>query len=91
VAQLGEALRYKPEGRKFDSRWCHNPSGRTTALGSTQHLTEMSAWYICLGVKAADAYTWQLYYLHVPTVFQSGSLNLLESSGLEWDCFTFTL
>jgi hypothetical protein len=23
VAQLGEALRYKPEGRGFDSRWCH--------------------------------------------------------------------
>ena len=23
VAQLGEALRYKPKGREFDSRWCH--------------------------------------------------------------------
>ena len=23
VVQLGEALRYKPEGRGFDSRWCH--------------------------------------------------------------------
>jgi hypothetical protein len=23
VAQFGEALRYKPEGRGFDSRWCH--------------------------------------------------------------------
>jgi len=23
VAQLVEALRYKPEGRDFDSRWCH--------------------------------------------------------------------
>jgi hypothetical protein len=23
VAQLVEALRYKPEGRAFDSRWCH--------------------------------------------------------------------
>jgi hypothetical protein len=22
VAQLFEALRYKPEGREFDSRWC---------------------------------------------------------------------
>jgi len=22
VAQLDEALRYKPEGRGFDSRWC---------------------------------------------------------------------
>ena len=23
VAQLFETLRYKPEGRGFDSRWCH--------------------------------------------------------------------
>jgi hypothetical protein len=23
VAQLVEALRYKPEGSWFDSRWCH--------------------------------------------------------------------
>ena len=23
VAQLVEALRYKSEGRRFDSRWCH--------------------------------------------------------------------
>jgi len=23
VAQLVEALRYKPNGRGFDSRWCH--------------------------------------------------------------------
>jgi hypothetical protein len=23
VAQLAEALRYEPEGRGFDSRWCH--------------------------------------------------------------------
>jgi hypothetical protein len=44
VAQLVEALRYKPEGRRFDSdgiigifHW-HNPFGRTMALGSTQPL-----------------------------------------------------
>jgi hypothetical protein len=23
IAQLVEALRYKPEARGFDSRWCH--------------------------------------------------------------------
>jgi hypothetical protein len=23
VAQLADALRYKPEGRDFDFRWCH--------------------------------------------------------------------
>jgi hypothetical protein len=47
VAQLVEALRYKPEGRGFDTRWDRwkfsvNPSGRAMALESTQPLTEMS-------------------------------------------------
>jgi hypothetical protein len=47
VAQLDDALRYKPEGGGFDSRWFYwnflltNPSDRTLALGSTQPLTEM--------------------------------------------------
>ena len=46
------ALRYKPAGRGFDSRWCqdfsplHNPAGRTMALGSTQPLTEMSTRFV---------------------------------------------
>jgi hypothetical protein len=44
------ALRYKPEGRWVDSRWCHwNLSGRTNALGSTQSLTEMSTRNISWG------------------------------------------
>jgi hypothetical protein len=34
-----------------------------------------------LGVKAAGAYGWQPYHLHVPIVLKSGSLNLLEPSG----------
>ena len=55
--QLVEALRYKPEGRGFDSRWCHwnfpltNPSSRTMALGSTQLLTEMSTRNISYGLR----------------------------------------
>jgi hypothetical protein len=57
MAQLVEALRYKPEGRWFDSRWrhCHNPSGRTMALGLTQPVSEMSTRNISWGVKAAGA------------------------------------
>jgi len=41
VAQLVKALRYKPEGSRFDSRWCHCnfslvfPSDHTMALGLT--------------------------------------------------------
>jgi hypothetical protein len=44
VAQLVDAVRYKPEDRGFDSRfvYLHNPSGRIMSLGLTQSLTEMS-------------------------------------------------
>jgi hypothetical protein len=56
VARLVEALRYKPEGRGFDSRWYHwNFSGRAMDLGLTQPLTEMSTRNISWGVKAASA------------------------------------
>ena len=51
------------------------------ALGSTQTLTEMSTRNIPWGIKAAWTYGWQSYHLHVPTVFKSGNLNLLEPSG----------
>jgi hypothetical protein len=47
VAQLVEALRYKPAGRGFDSL--------TMALELTQPLTEMSTKNISSGVKAAGA------------------------------------
>jgi hypothetical protein len=50
VAQLVEALRYKPEciagsipDGVIDICHLHNPSGRTMSLVSTQSLTEMSA------------------------------------------------
>jgi hypothetical protein len=56
VAQLAEALSYKPEGRGFDYWWCHigifqwqNPSVCTTALGLIQSLTEMSSRNISWG------------------------------------------
>jgi hypothetical protein len=41
LTPLVEALRYKPEGRGFDSRCCHE-SDRTMALVSIEPLTEMS-------------------------------------------------
>jgi len=59
VAQLVQALGYKPEGRGFDARWriYHwlNPSGRTTTLESDQPPTEMSTRDIFWGVNAAGA------------------------------------
>jgi hypothetical protein len=39
-----------------------------------------------LGVKVAGTLGWQPYYLHVPIVLKSGSLNLLEPSGLVQAC-----
>jgi hypothetical protein len=54
VALLVEALRCKPKGHGFDSRWCHwNFSGRTLALGSAHPLREMSTRNILWGVRAA--------------------------------------
>ena len=59
MSQLVGALRYKPEGRGFNSLGVieifhgYNRSGRTVALGSTQPLTEMSTRNISCGVKVA--------------------------------------
>jgi hypothetical protein len=61
VAQLVEALRYKPEGCGFDSRWCHwnfllhNPYSRTMFLESTQPQTELCTRNMSWGVRAAGA------------------------------------
>ena len=49
--------------------------------GRLSHLTEMSTRNISWRVKAAGAYGWQPYHLHVPTVLKYGSLSLLEPSG----------
>jgi hypothetical protein len=54
-----------PDGIIGVFHW-HNPSGRTVALRSNQHLTEMSTKNISWGVKTAGALCWP-YNLHVPT------------------------
>jgi hypothetical protein len=55
VERFVEALHYKAEGRGFDSRLCHNPSGRAVTLGSTQPLTEMITTDTFWGTKSAGA------------------------------------
>jgi hypothetical protein len=69
-----------PDGVIGIFHW-HNPSGRTTSLGvdSASNRNEYQEYF--LGVKAAGAYGWQSYHLHVSIVLKSGSLNLLEPSG----------
>jgi len=80
VAKLIEELRYKSEGRGFDSLWYHlnflltYPSGRTRALWSTQPGTDISTRNISWGGGGGG-------HLHVPIDVKSGSLNLLEPSG----------
>ena len=61
-------------------------NGHTKTLRSTQPVTEMSNGNISRGVKATSAQGWQVYQLHVPIVWKSGSLNLLEPSGLLQAC-----
>jgi hypothetical protein len=90
VAQLVDALRYKPEGRGFDSRWCHwNPSGRTVALGSTQPLTEMSTrgkGGRCIGLTLPPSCA---ECLEICEPQPPGTLKACP--GLLWDCFTLTI
>jgi hypothetical protein len=58
-AQLAETLRYKPEGRGFDSPMVSfeffTPSGRTMALGLTQPRIEMSTSNVSRVVKTIGA------------------------------------
>jgi len=98
LVQLVEALRYKPEGRRFDSPWFHwifslTPSrlDRTMILESTRPLTEMSTRNISGGIKTAGAKGWQPYYLHLPIVRKSESLTLLQPSGSVQACIGIAL
>ena len=66
LTQLVEALRYKPEGRGFDSRWCHWNFPLTQSFrphygpGVDSAVTEMSTRNISWGVKAAGARAYNL-------------------------------
>jgi len=94
MAQLVEALRYKQEGRRFDSRWCHWNFSWTysfrphIALGLTQPLTEISnrsKACRCVGLTTlspcADCpETWEP---QLPGI-------LRPCPGQYRDCFTFT-
>jgi len=55
-------------------------------VDSASNRNEYQEYFVGGEVKAAGAYGWQPYHLHVPIVLKSGSLNLLEPSGLVQAC-----
>jgi hypothetical protein len=61
VAQLVDELRYKPEGRGFDSQWCHWNFSLTQIFhlhydpGVDSNSKKMNTRNISWGVKAAGA------------------------------------
>jgi hypothetical protein len=67
VAHLVEALRYKPEGHWFDSRWYHldfylpNPSGHavTPGVDSACNRNEYQGYF--LGVQTAGADCFEIW------------------------------
>jgi len=85
VAQLVEALRYKTKVRGFDSRcynWTFSSFRPHYDLGLTQPRTEMSTRNISRAVKGGRCVGLTTLAPDVLTVFKSGSLNLLEPSGI---------
>jgi len=67
VGQMVEALRYKLEGRGFDSRWCHGKFSLTQSFrphngpgfDSASNRNEYQEYF--LGVKAAGTWGWPPY------------------------------
>jgi len=90
-------MRYKSEVCGFDSGWCHWNFSMTYSIRphydpgveSASNRNEHQEYF--LEVKAAGAYNWQPYHLHVPIVLKSGSLNLLEHSGPVQACHGIAL
>jgi len=63
----------------------HNPQAALWLLGSTPPLTTVNTRYASWGLKAAVAYCWQLYELHVPIVLKSGSIKFYLYPYLLWN------
>jgi hypothetical protein len=83
-----------PDGVNGIFYW-YDSSNCTMTLWLTQPLRETSARNISWGMKTG-AQGWQPYHLHVPIFLNSGSLDLLVTSGpvqvckRDWFTFTFT-
>jgi hypothetical protein len=101
VAQLVEAVRYKPEGRRFHSRWCHwNFSltksfwlhyGPGPGVDSASNRNEYQEYFLgrkggwCIGLKTLPTLCVKCLEIWEPQ--PPGTLR--ACSGLSRDCFTF--
>jgi len=85
VAKLLQALRYKAEGRGFDTGWGQGDygSGADAASNRNEHQGYL------MGTKAAGAEGWQCCHLPVPIVcsIQDGPVDGLDRRvTLYWKC-----
>jgi hypothetical protein len=88
----GGAVRWgtAPEGRGFDSRWCHWNSSLTQSsqphygpgIDTASNRNEYQEYF--LGGKGGRC--WQPYHFHVLNVLKSWSVNVLEPSGSVQAC-----
>ena len=101
VTQLVEALRYKPEGRGFDSRWCHWNFSLTSSfrprygpgINSVSNRNEYQEYFLegkggrCVGLTTLPPLCADCLEIWDPQT--PGTLRACP--GLLWDCFTFLL
>ena len=84
MAQLVQALHYKPKGRGFYSRWCHwNFSFQShygPGIDAASNRNEYQEYF--LGGKSGRCVGLTNLPTSLPIVSKSGSLNFLEPSGL---------
>jgi hypothetical protein len=89
VVQLVQALRYKPEGRGFDSRLSFEFFVNIilpAALWPWGWISLWQKWVAGIFPGWQRRPGWQPYHLHVRNFLKSGSLNLLEPSGFVQTC-----
>jgi hypothetical protein len=85
VAQVVEALCYKPEGRGFSTQWCQWNFSLTKfpcphygpQVNSASNRIEFQEYFL----EDKGCWCWRPYHLHVLIVLKFGVLGLLEPSG----------
>ena len=94
VAQLVEALCYKPKGAGFDSRWCHlnfslisHPAALWPGVGSACNRNKYQVYFLgdrgCKGGRCVGVTN----RLHLQIVLKSGSFNPWNPQGLSKPVF----